>query len=75
MPITIKGERDLNKACSRPQSDLSPNFEINPSMDDKLSSIGFLKRIKPELPELAANLQHPLWPEIDQFVQSQKVCG
>lgn len=75
MPITIKGESDLNKACSRPQSDLSQNFEINPSMDDKLSSIGFLKRIKPELPELAANLQHPLWPEIDQFVQSQKVCA
>ena len=70
MPITIHGERGLNKACSTPQSKPSPNFEINPSMDDELSSIGFIKLIKPEQPELAENLQHPLWPELDQFVQS-----
>ncbi len=75
MPITIHGERGLNKACSTPQSKPSPNFEINPSMDDELSSIGFIKLIKPEQPELAENFQHPLWPEIDQFVQSQKVCA
>ena len=45
-------------------------------MDDELYTfISFFKRINPLLPEIAANLQHPLWPEIDQFVQSQKVCA
>ena len=76
MPITIKGGSGLNKACSNAQSELSPNLEINPSMDDELyTSIGFFKRINPLLPEIAANLQHPVWPEIDQFVQSQNVSA
>ncbi|MDO9178714.1 MAG: hypothetical protein Q7U16_10455 [Agitococcus sp.] len=74
MPITIKGVSGLNKACSNPQSDLSPKLELNQPKDDELYTfIGFFKRINPLLPELAANLQHPLWPEIDQYVQSQKV--
>ena len=75
MSFNIHGQSGLSKACSDPQSKPSPNFEITPLMDDELSSIGFLKRIKPELPELAANLQHPLWSEIDQFVQSQNICA
>ena len=73
MPINTHAKCELSKACFTPQAELSPNLEINQSMDDELSSIGFLKRIKPELPELAANLQHPLWPELDQFVQSHNV--
>lgn len=41
-------------------------------MDDELyTSIGFFKRIKPELPDIAANLQHPLWPEIDRLLLSK----
>ena len=45
-------------------------------MDDELyASINFFKRINPLLPEVAVNLQHPVWPEIEQFVQSQKVCA
>ena len=74
MPITIHGERGLNKACSTPQSESSPNLEINPSQADELyTSIVFFKRINPLLPEIAANLQHPVWPKIDQFVQSQNI--
>jgi hypothetical protein len=45
-------------------------------MDDELyTSINFFKRINPLLPEVAVNLQHPVWPEIDQFVQSQNISS
>jgi hypothetical protein len=72
MPITICGER----ACLLPQSELSPNLEINPSMDGELyTSINFFKRINPLLPEVAVNLQHPVWPEIEKFVQSQNISS
>ena len=45
-------------------------------MDDELyASINFFKRINPLLPEVAVNLQHPVWPEIEQFVQSQNISS
>lgn len=74
MPITIKGESGWHKASSNSQSDLSSKLEFNPLMNDELyTSIGSLNRINQLLPEIAANLQHPLWPELDQFVQSHNV--
>ncbi len=76
MPIIIKGERGLNKACSNLQLELPLNLDIGPSMDDELyTSINFFKRINTLLPEVAANLQHPVWPEIDKFVQSQNISS